>query len=123
MPQALEIPLSACFQLCGPRTHADGKPILGLPGSIDLNSRGVLLAVPDDYLLRRLLKDFEEHKAYGGISAYRIHRSPYWRRLGRMAISVCDRARIARAVICTLPWWEDAECEVWTLQSATVRAR
>ena len=120
---ALDLPLSACFVLGHPMVQRFGKPLLGLPGSIDVHSRGVLLAVPWDYRLVRLCAEFTEHKAFGGISAFRVHRGPRWRQLGRMGVSVCDRARVARAVLCTLPWWDDAECETWTLQSETVRAR
>lgn len=116
MTLKLSTPLDRLFRLTGTDVLIHGVPLLGLPGSINLEHNGVARALPEGDMVRLLL-DFDS-KARGGLASITVLRSPYWRRVERMAVIGHDAARIKSATICTVPWMEDSACEVWLSQAA-----
>ncbi len=95
-------------------TPLTGTPLVGLPGAVCVERRDVLRvrAIGQmDYLVRRFATN-----AIGGVGLLQVVRSPRWREARQMLVWAIDLAHIHRAPIARLPWWEDAECEVWTMQ-------
>lgn len=108
--------LDRLFRLTGADVRSLGRPFLGLPGSIDLAHNGVVLAVPEGPMVP-LWREFDR-RACGGLAAIKALRTPYYRRAGYMLLMAHDAARTTARAICTVPWWTDEDCRVWTSQAA-----
>lgn len=112
--------LDRLFRLTGTDVRLYGRPLLGLPGSIDLPHGGVVLALPEGALapICRAL----DRRMFGGLAAITVLRSPHWRAKERMLVMGHDAARLGARRICTVDWWTDEQCAVWTSQSAAAGA-
>ncbi len=116
----IDAPLDTLFRITGPSVRHDGLPLLGLPGSLFLQRRDILIAVPQAPLAA-LVADFDLHYAHGGIAALVLLRSTRFRLLRKMALVAHDRGRMCHRALCTLPWAEDEWCSSWVLQAELER--
>lgn len=96
-------------------TALHGIPLVGLPGCVCPERRDVLRARPVGQM-EHLVQQFNR-KAIGGIGLLRVVRSPRWQAARQMLVWAIDIAHIHRLPLVRLPWWDDAECEVWALQA------